>query len=237
MRWLPLLTTNLTTSVTLINTTKEKNMLTLIKKEIQDSFAVLAVYAAVAICWLGYNYYFESLFRNYFDRILFTNISIGLALPAFAIFLGLVQSSNDVNCKYSAFLMSMPVTRRQLYLARIIAGGGSIAMLCLICLVLTLIETREAGYEDYIVLNSSLVFKWYVFVLLGALVSYGHGINLGGYKDFRLILSFIGSIGLFLLPIYVVYLKGMGMFAGVLLTVWAAGILYLGYEKFNNRPL
>ena len=190
-------------------------MFTLIKREIRDSFAVIATITIFTIVWLGYNYYFESLVRNYFDRILFTNISIGLALPAFAIFLGLVQSSNDVNYKYSAFLMSMPVTRRQLYLARIVAGGGSIAMLCLICLVLTLIETREAGYENYIVLNHSLVFKWYVFVLLGTLVCYGHGINMGGYKDFRLILSLMGGIGLFLLPIYIVYLKGMGMFAGV----------------------
>ena len=213
-------------------------MFTLIEKEIRDCFAVIATITIFTIVWLGYNYYFKGLFGDDVSRIFFTNVSVGCTLPAFAIFLGLTQSSNDVNYKHSNFLMSMPVTRRQLYLARIVAGSAVIVFLCLTGLIFTCMMISEVNnHEKYDIFSYTLVFKWYLFVLGVSVVSYGHGVTWGGYKDIRLLFSIIGSIILFLLPIYVVYLKGMGLFSAVLLVIWTAVILYAGYDEFEKKAL
>ena len=213
-------------------------MLTLIKKEFQDMAFLIAIIMAVMILWQML--YLLIISGNKIANLILINVSSVFFILGSSIILGISQAAKDISGKHSAFLLSQPVTRRQLFLARLIIGFGTIALTCLICFSLASIFISGIKHHDnYFELDMQLAFRWYLFVLLGSMVCYGHGLSMAVFsdKDFRIAFVIIAAIYLTMLPVYLVYLTGMGIFSASVLLIWSIAILYFGYQSFLTKPI
>ena len=154
--------------------------------------------------------------------------------------LGVSQSSIDVSGKVSAFMMGRPVTRRQLYLARVIVGISAAIGINLIGCFLTCIMINGVEYYDnYFGFSCTLAVKYYSFAALASLACYGHGLIWGGYseKDVRIIFAIVGGMILNIVPLYLVYQKGMTPVTALILIGWAGIVLFLGYDKYERKAM
>ena len=211
-------------------------MLTLIKREIEDhiAFFVTAIIASVilvfTILYMAYN------FGNEETRVM----SFSFGTP-FAIFLvtglylmGGSQMYNDKNKKILAFLSTHPVTRNQIFFARIITG--------LLAILILLVPAAVAGQTLLNAYSRSLTYPIYphyaaeIFssLFLMALAVYCIGLQSGFhsnkmYHGIGMIFSFI------LLTLFLI--KGFSPQLSVILLVFIAASLLFTWKQFLKAPL
>lgn len=209
-------------------------MLTLIKREMEDNIAyfVAAIIASITLV-------FTVLYTAYnFEHEETRAISFALGTP-FVILLitglylmGGSQMYNDKSKKISAFLSTLPVSRNQIFLARISAGLLAILIL-LIPPAITgqiLLNTYNPAYPIY----PYYTIEIFISLFLMAFAIYCIGLMSGFHSN--KIYQGIGIIMcLILLPL--IFIKGFGLQLSIILLLFIAASLTFTWKKFIKAPL
>lgn len=209
-------------------------MLTLIRREILDHivyFIAAVVFSAILIALLtAAAYHFGSSESAVF---------VGLSIPMLVILvlgfsaMGVTQMYMDRNRRISAFLSALPVTRSRILAARIIAG--------LLAILTVLVPLAIA----VIVMGSLLappipIFAGYIAdilttVFLMVLACYCLGL-LTGWTANKITPTF-GALGLNLVLVSLVFVKGFGPDIKFLLVLVIIACLIRTWHKFISTPL
>jgi ABC-type transport system involved in multi-copper enzyme maturation permease subunit len=211
-------------------------MLTLIKREIEDHiayFAGAAVISAILVLrliYIGYNFDNDnlSLVDTFFPTGFFYAILIVLGLCI----MGKSQMSVDRNKKISAFLSTLPVSRRRILAARIIAGLLTI-LIALVPPAITaqfLLNTFKPPYPVYpyftIEILSSLFLTTFAIYCIGLM---------SGFSTNKLA-AVIGII-LSLVFLTLIFIKGCSLQSSVIPLLFIAASLIYTWKKFMKIPL
>jgi len=210
-------------------------MLTLIRREILDHivyFIAAVVFSAILIALLTaatYN----------LDDMGESAVFVGLSVPVLVILvlgfsaMGVTQMYIDRNRRISAFLSTMPVTRSRILAARIIAG--------LLAILIVLVPLAIAS----VVLNRLIappipIFAGYIAdilttVFLMVLACYYLGL-LTGWTANKITPTF-GALGLNLVLVSLVFIKGFGPDIKFLLVLVIVACLIRTWHKFMSTSL
>jgi len=210
-------------------------MLTLIRREIRDHivyFIAAVVFSVTLIALLTAAMYNV-------DDMGDSSVIVGLSIPVLVILvlgfsaMGVTQMYLDRNRRISAFLSALPVTRSRILTARIIAG--------LLAILTVLVPVTIAS----IVLGSLFappipVFAGYIAdilttVFLMVLACYCLGL-LTGWTASKIAPTF-GALGLNLVLVSLVYVKGFGPDIKFLLVLIIAACLIRTWHKFMSTSL
>jgi ABC-type transport system involved in multi-copper enzyme maturation permease subunit len=211
-------------------------MLTLIKREIEDHiayFAGAAVISAILVLrliYIGYNFDNDnlSLVDTFFPTGFFYAILIVLGLCI----MGKSQMSVDRNKKISAFLSTLPVSRRRILAARIIAGLLTI-LIALVPPAITaqfLLNTFKPPYPVYpyftIEILSSLFLTTFAIYCIGLMSGFSTSKMAVGIG---IILSFVFFT--------LIFIKGCSLQSSVIPLLFIAASLTYTWKKFMKIPL
>jgi hypothetical protein len=210
-------------------------LFTLIKREIHDNIiyfilsAILsAIFIIVFLTSIEYLPYTETVSISF----------ILLSIPAFLITIigfpamGVTQMYVDKNKKVSAFLSTLPVTRGQILVAKIIT-----ALLVMLTLFLPLIITAVILMRFFvpIPIYENMIFDISITVFLMAFACYCIGL-LTGWTSNKFTPTF-GSIGLTCILIPLILVKGFAVSILVILIVFIIASLFLTWQKFRFTAL
>ena len=210
-------------------------MFTLIKREIEDNLVhflaaalISAVYVFLAISLAKANLGHEP-----------QTFSIGLLLVILPV-IGLVfmatgtsQMTNDKNRKVSAFLSTLPVTRTQILLARIITGVLAILVL-LVPVFITIAFLTKTFVSKYVFPHHYLI-EIFITIFLTAFASYCLGLQIGlTSKKVGIVLAvFILSP----LIISLIFIKGFAIDIIILLVLLVIASVARTWQKFVSTAL
>jgi ABC-type transport system involved in multi-copper enzyme maturation permease subunit len=205
-------------------------MLTLIRREVVDHAVHLFLAAALSAVVIVLLIYQDILGQE--TQISAIAIPVLVALYAFC-FMGAMQMSSDRGWRISSFISTLPVTRGQILLARLLVGLLAILLVLVPVGVMgvVILQNVVPPFQFY----SHVVAHVWVTAFLAALASYGLGLNVGwrGRKGEVI-------LGVLVLPSFVVALlafKGYDMGAIVVLALLALASLASTAVKFCSTPL
>jgi len=211
-------------------------MFTLIKREIEDHivyFIGAVIVAAILIALLlslSTIYTFESKER---PLLLVLAIPVILALVLGFSGMGVSQMYTDRNRKISAFLSSLPVTRGQILIARIIAG-----ILAILIVLLPLTVTAKILWRLFappIPIFPGLIFDLSVTAFLMAFACYCLGLQTG-WTSSR-ITPTLGGLVLTCILVPLIVVKGFGLQIKIILIVFIIASLIRTWQKFKSTVL
>jgi len=210
-------------------------MLTLIKREIRDHilyFLAAIVFSAILIGLQtvgAYNFDPQQT-GPYFGLMTVPTVMIfvfGLAG------IGVSQMYTDKNRKISAFLTSLPVTRGRIFTAKVITG------LLVILIVLAPAAIAAVTLNNLlgppIPAYGKLITDIFTTVFLMALAGYSVGL-LTGWTTSKVTPS-ISGLGLAILLVTMIIIKGFGLQIQLLLILVIAAALTRTWRKFVSTPL
>lgn len=210
-------------------------MLTLIRREIRDNivyFIAAVVFSAILIALLiaaTYN----------LDWISDPAVYVGLSIPMLVILvlgfsaMGVTQMYMDRNRKISAFLSALPMTRSRILTARIVAGLLAILTVLVPLAIAVIVLGRLlappipifAGYiADILTTVFLMVFACYCLGLLT------------GWTANKIAPTF-GALGLNLVLVSLVFVKGFGPDIKFLLVLVIVACLIRTWHKFMSTSL
>jgi ABC-type transport system involved in multi-copper enzyme maturation permease subunit len=209
-------------------------MLTLIRREIRDHivyFIAAVVFSAILIALLtAAMYHFESdEFTLYF----------GLSIPMLVILvlgfsaMGVTQMYMDRNRRISAFLSALPVTRSRILAARIIAGLLAILTVLVPLTITSIIMGRL--FAPPIPIFAGYIADIFTTVFLMVLACYCLGL-LTGWTANKITPTF-GALGLDLVLVSLVFVKGFGPDIKFLLVLVIVACLIRTWHKFISTSL
>jgi hypothetical protein len=209
-------------------------MLTLIRREIRDNivyFIAAVVFSAILIALL--------IAATYKSDWISDPVYIGFSIPMLVILvlgfsaMGVTQMYMDRNRRISAFLSALPVTRNRILTARIVAGLLAI-LIVLVPLIITAIVLGRllalpipifAGYiADILTTVFLMVFACYCLGLLT------------GWTANKIAPTF-GALGLNLVLLSLVFIKGFGPDIKFLLVLVIIACLIRTWHKFMSTSL
>ncbi len=210
-------------------------MLTLIRREILDHivyFIAAVVFSAILIALLTaatYN----------LDDLDGSAVFVGLSIPMLVILvlgfsaMGVTQMYLDRNRRISAFLLVLPVTRSRILGARIIAGLLAILTVLLPVTIASIVLVSILAppipiFADYIA-------DIFTTVFLMVLACYCLGL-LTGWTANKITPTF-GALGLNLVLVSLVFIKGFGPDIKFLLVLVIVACLIRTWHKFISTPL
>ncbi len=209
-------------------------MLTLIKREIEDHiayFAGAAIISAILVLrliYIGYKQEMEGIENTIGSIGFFYAILIALGLCI----MGKNQMSVDRNKKISAFLSTLPVSRRRILASRIIVGVLTIliALVPPAIAVQFLLNTFKPSYPVYpyftIEILSSLFLTTFAFYCIGLM---------SGFNTNKLAAG-IGIIMSFVF-LTLILIKGCSLQSSIIPLLFIAASLIYTWKKFMKIPL
>ncbi len=219
-------------------------MLTLIKREIDDHLIFFVISLASSVILIVTLLYFSENFSETLS-IETTSVSGILLGTPFVILvitslylMGASQMYTDKNKKISAFLSTRPVSRNQIFLARLISG--------LIAILILLVPAVVAGQLLLNTYASTLAYPIYPYytieifssLFLMAVAIYCIGLQSGFYTGKLYHGSGIVSgvaLSYILLPL--IAIKGYGPQISVILLLFIVASLAYTWKKFIKAPL
>jgi ABC-type transport system involved in multi-copper enzyme maturation permease subunit len=217
-------------------------MLTLIKREIEDNIVhfIVAVILAAIIIAIGISmaYRSESGGMDAIDRFL-QDVLLLLAISLLAIWctllcgMGVGQMYTDRTKKISSFLLTLPVTRRRILIARVIAGILAILLVLVPVTVTVLVLLQRFGPP--IPFYNNLVFRIFIAAFLVSFACYCIGLH-GGWNSGK-VAPTLGSLFLALIFIPLVIIKGISPQVFVILLLFIAALLIRTWQKFMTTSL
>ncbi len=144
--------------------------------------------------------------------------------------LGTSQMYMDRNRKVSAFLSTLPVSRNQIFAARVLTG------------LLTLLVLLAAPAITVEVLVSTLrqeqaVYKYFTVEIFSTLYLLGLGIYctglMGGFSSSKIVPT-LGSLVLSVVLMTIILIKGPGIEISIILLVYVSASLAYTWRKFNT---
>ncbi len=209
-------------------------MYALIKREIHDHviyFIAAVICSAVLISLLtaaAYNLN-QWKFGAYLGFTAPAVLMLVLGLAA----MGASQMYTDRNRKVSAFLSALPVTRGSIFTARVITGVLVIVTALVPVALAAAILSRPLGPP--IPIFAEPIADIFTTAFLMALACYCMGL-LTGWTGIKVIPSF-GGLGLTLVLVSVIFVKGFGLHAKLLLVVIIAASLTRTWRKYMSTAL
>ena len=212
-------------------------MLTLIRREIRDNivyFIAAVVFSAILIALL--------MATTYNLDFGMPAVYIGLSIPMLVILvlgfsaMGVTQMYMDRNRRISAFLSALPVTRSRILTARIVAGLLAI----LIVLVPVTIAAIVLSRLNLLIAPPIPIFTGYIAdipttVFLMVFACYCLGL-LTGWTANKITPTF-GALGLNLVLVSLVFVKGFGPDIKFLLVLVIVACLIRTWHKFMSTSL
>ena len=210
-------------------------MLTLIRREIRDHivyFIAAVVFSAILIALLTAATY------NVDDMGDFSVI-VALSIPMLVILvlgfsaMGVTQMYMDRNRRISAFLSALPVSRSRILMARIVAG--LLAILIVLVPLSIAAVVLERILAPPIPVSSGHIAEILTTVFLMAFACYCLGLLTGWTAN--KIAPTLGALGLNLVLISLVFVKGFGPDIKFLLVLVIVACLIRTWHKFMSTPL
>ena len=209
-------------------------MLTLIRREIRDHivyFIATVVFSAILVAFLTVARYSVDLFGSAILDALSIPLLVVLALGFSA--MGVTQMYLDRNRKISAFLSVLPVTRNRILTARIIAG--LLAILIVLVPLVIAVKVLERILAPPIPVSSSHIAEILATVYLMAFACYCLGLLTGWTAN--KVAPTIGALGLNLVLVSLVFVKGFGPDINFLLVLVIVACLIRTWHKFISTSL
>ncbi len=209
-------------------------MLTLIRREILDHivyFIAAVVFSAILIALLtAAMYHFES-----HEFTIFAGLSIAMLVILVLGFsaMGVTQMYLDRNRRISAFLSALPVTGSRILAARIITG--LLAILTVLVPVIIASIVLGSIFTPPIPIYTGYVADIFTTVFLMVLACYCLGL-LTGWTANKIAPTF-GALGLNLVLVFLVFVKGFGPDIKFLLVLVIVACLIRTWHKFISTPL
>ena len=208
-------------------------MFTLIKREIQDNVAYFigaVILSAILIALL-----IPAMYENIDFEVVF----IGLSLPVIVFLIigcagmGVTQMYLDKTRKISALLSTLPVTRGQILLARIIAGI-LVILIVLLPLTVTGVVFRRLLLPP-IPIYPGLIFDTSVVAFLTGFACYCIGLQTGWTSS--KIIPTLGALLLTCVLVSLVLVKGFGLHIKAILVLFIVASLIRTWRKFMSTAL
>ena len=209
-------------------------MLTLIRREIRDHivyFVTAVVFSAIFIALLtAATYHFESS-----DSGVFVALSVPMLVILVLGFsaMGVTQMYMDRNRRISAFLSALPVTRSRILTARIVTG--LLAILTVLVPVIIASIVLGSIFTPPIPIYTGYVADIFTTVFLMVLACYCLGL-LTGWTANKIAPTF-GALGLNLVLVSLVFVKGFGPDIKFLLVLVIVACLIRTWHKFMSTSL
>jgi ABC-type transport system involved in multi-copper enzyme maturation permease subunit len=223
-----------------LNDGRRDKMFTLIKREIEDAivfFLITAIFIAMQVSVLVYaiGTGWESNKMIGVPSIMYGSIG---SLPFNFLFivaaaLGAWQMKVDRNKRISGFLVTRATTRREILGAKMITG-----FLWILLVVLPIVVTDAVLLKVFpkaALPDSGVVIKMFATVILCILTCYSFGMLIGWRVE-----KLLPALGvLFVTPILVslIAVKGFGLQAGVILSLFTAAAIVRMWHKFMTTAL
>jgi hypothetical protein len=210
-------------------------MLILVKREIIDHIAYFvgaAIASGLLIALMA------AAIMNYDPRegpgLIFAGlVPLALFVVAGLCALGVAQMYVDRNRNISAFLMALPVTRRQLFAARVVAGLAAVLVLALPLVVagtvLTGLQTGEVP------LYRGLVGDMFWGIFLVCVACYSVGLYAGWNR--RSLAPTLGVLPVVVLMPTLVVIKGFGVELVTILVLFIIACLVATWCRFSASSL
>ncbi len=209
-------------------------MLTLIKREIRDHLVYFFVAVILAVTLVGILTVSAYNFDQRESQIYLTLMIPGVILLVIgAAGMGVSQMYIDKNRKISAFLTSQPVTRGRIFAARVIMGV--LVILTVLVPAAIAAATLNSLLGPPIPAYGKLIADIFTTVFLMALACYSMGL-LTGWTTSKLTPSF-GGLGLTVLLVLMIIIKGFGLQIQLLLVLIIAAALTRTWRKYMSTPL
>lgn len=211
-------------------------MFALIKRELQDhviyfiAAAALAAILIIALISFAYQYDTRSAWRFPAEPVI--PFFVAIIMPGFCA-MGVAQMYTDRTRRISAFVSTLPVTRTQILLARMITGILTILTVFVPLVVTIVILLRFFGPP--IPMYAGIVFEMSTTALLMAFACYCMGL-LTGWNPSKVIPT-LGALALTCLLVPLVLIKGFGLEIIVIFLVFIAASLIRTWQAFTSQSL
>lgn len=209
-------------------------MFTLIMREIEDNrvFFIAAIILALIFSVLFvYQQFYDEKYESVIIR-LGTMISIPLAIAFCA--MGAAQMYWDKTKKVSAILATLAVNRGQIFTARVIAGF-LLVLIGFVPIAGTIITAVSRLGVSYPHIHNGIYYEFLIPTLLLGFACYCVGLQTGWTSN-RLIPT-LGTLGLSLILIPVILIKGFGWDIYAILVLFIAACLIRAWYKFSRSAL
>jgi len=210
-------------------------MFALIRREIRDhiAFFIGAVILSGILVGVSISVLYE------FDRIgrmvsrLQAMISVVTIIIIGFFAMGAIQMYTDRTRRISAFVLTLPVGRGRILLARTAAGTLAILALLVPLAIATMILLRL--FTPPIPVYSRMLLEVFAGTFLAAFACYCIGLQ-AGWNSNRLGPS-LGGLGLTCVLVSIILLKGYGLHVTVILVLFIAASLVRTWHTFTSTPL
>jgi len=214
-------------------------MLTLIRREIRDHvvYFFAAVIFAVIIMSMSLSVIseFKTLYRG-IDKLM-SHLRIVIAITSIVIFgffaMGAAQMYTDKNRRISAFLSTLPVSRSRILIARMLTGVLAILALLVPLAIVPIILIRI--FMPPIPQLSGVVFEVFTGMFLTAFACYCIGLQ-AGWNSSSLVPA-MGGLGLAIILVSLILVKGFGLHIFVILILFIAASLIRIWHLFTSTSL
>lgn len=211
-------------------------MFTLIRREIEDhivyfiaALAFSLVFSLITII----SSYQENFAEEYGVMLPALYIVLTVIIIIWACAMGTSQMYVDRNRKISAFLSTLPVSRNQIFAARVLAGVT--ALVVLLAAPAITVEVLLSGFRV-----EQAIHKYYTVEIFSTLFLLGLGIYctglMGGFSSSKIVPT-LGSLVLSVVLLTIIIIKGLGAEAMIILFVYIAACLGYTWRKFNTTAL
>lgn len=213
-------------------------MLTLIKREIQDQIAYFLgaiILTAILICLTVFVAYKMVYQYDHEDVI----ACIGVSLPVIAMLMigfsgmGISQMYIDRARRISAFLSTLPVSRNQILLARIVTGILAILIVVLPFVITSMV--MEYLFAQPIPFYSGIIYDIFAVIFLLGFACYCLGLMTGWTAG--KIAPMLGCLGLTFILTSLIIIKGFGPCTKGILILIIVACLIRTWQKFTSTSL
>jgi hypothetical protein len=206
-------------------------MFTLIKREIEDTRVFFIGVGVLAVIFGALFFYQQFYDEKYEDGIVGfgTVIAVPLALAFCA--MGAAQMYWDKTKKISALLATLAVNRGQIFTARVIAGV-LLVLIGFVPIAGTIIMAVSRGVAPFPPAHRGLYYEVLIPAILLGFACYSIGLQFGWTSN-RIIPS-LGALGLSLILIPVILIKGFGWEIYAILVFLIAACLIRAWYKFST---
>ena len=213
-------------------------MLTLIKREITDHnvyFLGAVILTSILLCLTVFAAYKIVYQYDHEDAVTY----IGLSLPVIMMLMigfsgmGVSQMYTDRARKISAFLSTLPVSRNQILLARIITGILVILIIVLPFIITSMVMTYL--FASPIPFFPGMIFDIFVAIFLLGFACYCLGLMTGWTAG--KIAPTLGCLGLTFILTTLIIVKGFGPSAKGILIMIIVACLIRTWQKFTSTSL
>ncbi len=211
-------------------------MFTLIIREIEDNwvfFLSVIILAVILSSIVVYQQFYDEKYESFiipFGAMI--SVPLGMAFCA----MGAAQMYGDKTKKFSALLATLAVNRGHIFAARVIAGFLLVIIGFVPIVVTTIAAVPKLGEPfSFPPVHSGLYFEILIPALLLGFACYCIGLQ-AGWTSNR-VTAILGALGLSLILIPVILIKGFGWEIYAILVLLIAACLIRAWYKFSTAAL